>query len=204
MNFSTHKNKLIKSIKNALVNDKVQIIYGFKEILKNANDLLKTNKFDFWIAQIDQIQPEEIPVTRYGLNESMRLWSESQDIDRNSLKNLIEYTCENLFTYCDENDLCPLQSEYHYYFHNTKGIVFKESELGMTDLPNNEKVDPSDIRIAKVSELTIDRAKLLLAVNHCVDSDRENDAIFSFFAGIKQHLICICPVCFPVRSRRTL
>jgi broad specificity phosphatase PhoE len=41
------------------------------------------------------------------------------------------------------------------------------------------------------------------SANHCVDADRENDAIFNFYTVTIKRVICIGRDRFPVRSRRT-
>ena len=160
MKFNSHKVKLIESLQIALSKDKEEIIGDFKQILWNSNNLFKTDKFDFWLKQIGAIKTDEIPMTKYGLSE-VRRRNVTGDIDRTGLINLIENTCEKLFTYSNEDDCCSMQSDYYYYFHIPTNKVFKESELGASDL-DAEVSNRNEIRIAKVSELKISFLELVL------------------------------------------
>ena len=80
--------------------------------------------------------------------------------DRHSFNSKILDICEQLFTYSDSENLCPFQTEYHYYVHIPSNRVFKESEMGDSDL-EHENISSSDIRIAKVSELKINMSVLV-------------------------------------------
>lgn len=160
MNFSTYKKELITSIKNALNKSKHEMIGDFRLILGKSNSLFKTIKFDFWLKQIGEIAENEIPMTHYGLNEAKRTLDFASSADRNSLENMVDDICENLFSYCHVDDMCCMQADNHSYFHIPTGAVFKESTLGSSTL----KADISskdEIRIAMISELNLISTELV-------------------------------------------
>lgn len=159
MNFNSHKQKLIDSIEIALGKSKGEIIQGFKPILSSAKGLFNSSQYDFWLVQLGTIPIDEIPMTYYGLESAQRSLGRLENYNRNELESAISYICEVLFTYSNEEDMCELQSDYHYYYYIPEKRVFKESTLGMTDL-NVQNVNSDDIRIAKVSELTFNPERL--------------------------------------------
>jgi len=159
MNFSSHKKKIIDAISEALSQNKVQLIEDFKLILPTARKLLSTSRFDFWLEQITQCSVDEIPTTIYGREQVVNRIDGMRHEDRHSLKHSIADCCEFLFTFCDENDLCDMQSEYHYYVCVPNNMVFKESKLGSC-VPEISNEENSSIRIAMVSELEIQHEKL--------------------------------------------
>jgi hypothetical protein len=160
MNFSTHKNKIIESIETALSKRKTGIVDDFKHILVKSSSLFKTNEFDFWLQQIGQIDLEEIPITHDGLNEAKRTLSSLKNSDRHQLCISIKNICEMLFSYCDEDNSCEMQGYFYYYFHIPSNRVFRESGFGVIE-PKIEIGDYSEVRIAKVSELFLEKCKLL-------------------------------------------
>ncbi len=155
MNFSTHKKKLIESIEIALSKDKSDMVNAFRLILRSANSLFKSNIFDFWLEQIEQIELTGIPMTRYGLEEAKNIVKSLKN-DMPTNKNL-EFSlldiCEFLFTYNKEDDLCDRQSQFHYYVDVSSGIVFKQSKSRILRPQIDTVKETSDIRIAKISEL---------------------------------------------------
>ena len=159
MNFNSHKQKLIDSIKITLSKPKREIIQEFKPILSRAKELFNTNHYDFWLIQLGTIPINEIPMTFYGLESVQRSLKCLETHTRNELESAISYICEELFTYSNEDDICELQSDYHYYYYIPEKKVFKKSTLGMTNL-NVQNVNRDDIRIAMVSELTIKPERL--------------------------------------------
>ncbi len=159
MDFRTHKTKIIESVETALSKGKEGIVGDFKHILGKANSLFKTNDFDFWLQQIDQIDLKELPITHYGISEAKRDLSSLKDCDRHQLCSSIQSICELIFTFCDEDDQCEMQGDFHYYFHKSSSTVFKESVFGVIE-PKIEIEDQSEIRIAKVSELLVEEEKL--------------------------------------------
>jgi hypothetical protein len=64
------------------------------------------------------------------------------------------------FTYSNNDDLCPFQTEYHYYFYLPEQKVFKKSGMGDSDL-QHENILIADIRIAKISELLADQSEYI-------------------------------------------
>ena len=161
MNFSTHVQNLITSISQCLTQDKAGIVYGFRPILSKANSLYKTNRFDFWLRQIGQTNLDEIPMTKFGVNEAKSsCLSLVKQLGQNNIEDTIDYICEDIFTYCRDDDMCNMQGIFHYYYHLLAGIVFKESELGSSTLGAFES-KRDEIRIAWVSELSIYPQELL-------------------------------------------
>lgn len=154
MNFSTHKNQIADLIEIALRQNKPDLIAKFRIILNQANTLFKTEDFNFWLQQIGSIPCEEIPLTKFGLQEASYSVANLRNLDRHNFKSRILNICEQLFTYSNEDELCPWQSVYHYYFYLPEQKVFRESKLGTCDLL--QSISPSQVRIAKISELGID------------------------------------------------
>jgi hypothetical protein len=160
MNFNTHKQQIVDAIEVALSKDKIEMIERFKYILGKCNSLFKTNNYTFWLKQLNSIPRAEIPMTKYGLENSLRSLSYLRKSDRNNLKSAILHICEMLFTYSNSEDLCPFQTEYHYYFYLPEQKVFKESEMGYSDL-QQKNILLVDIRIAKISELAVGRSEFI-------------------------------------------
>ncbi len=161
MNFSSHIKKLVTAIEQALEqSSKVSIVEEFRPILKTTNSLLKTDRFDFWLRQIEEIDISEIPMTKFGLSEAKSRLPVDSKCSRIDLKGAIDFICENLFTYCNDDDICSLQGDYHYYVHLPTGKVYKESLLGSSTL-DEVITSSSDIRIAKISELNISPQELV-------------------------------------------
>ena len=161
MNFRTHKQQIIDSIEIALTKrNRVDIIERFKIILSKCKSLLKSDRFDFWLYQLGSIPDREIPLTKFGLEEASRLLPSLITLDRNKFGNSILDICENLFTYYNAEELCPFQTEYHYYFYLPKQKIFKESKMGHTNL-EEQNVNSSEIRIAKISEIEVDRSEYI-------------------------------------------
>jgi hypothetical protein len=163
MEINTSLMKIIFDINKILSPyEKPEFIRVFKNILLESKLLLKTDSFDFWIKQIDEIELEEIPVTKFGVEVSKVIWKNVQNIKQTLFHNNLMDTCELLLTFCDDKDQCEKNSPFHYYYHIPQKLVFKESELGETTLKiakNQVKID--QIRIAKISELDFEKEKFL-------------------------------------------
>jgi len=160
MNFSTHKQQIVDSIEIALTKDKIDLIERFKLVLNQCRSLFKSTKFDFWLRQLGTIPHNEIPLTKFGLENAHRSAKHLPDCDRNSFENRVESICEQLFTYSHRDDLCLLQCEYHYYFYLREHKTFKESGMGYSDL-DQERVSSSEIRIARISEIEANSSEYL-------------------------------------------
>ena len=146
MKFRTHIRNLHGDVAAALnCGTRDEVIARFRGILSRAKSLFKTDHLDFWIEQLDRVEPREIAMTRYGLKEARDYWLRREGRD-------LGYVCEYLFTFCEEDDFCDLQSQYHYYYFIPESRVFRESQLGCTDLGAAVN-DPRHVRVAKVSEL---------------------------------------------------
>ncbi len=160
MNFSSHIKNLVTAIEHALEQSKASMVEEFRPILKIANSLLQTNRFDFWLKQIDEVDISEIPMTKFGLSEAKSHLPVDSKCSRIELKGTIDFICESIFTYCNDDDMCSLQGDYHYYVHLPTGKVYKESVLGSSTL-DVVIASSSDIRIAKISELKIPPPELV-------------------------------------------
>jgi len=155
MNFSSHQKKLVESIKVALNKSKFDLINDFKPILNDASKLFKTDKFQFWLQEIGQHPIEEIPITNYGLNIAKQKVDDLISADRNSVQANITYICECIFTYINDNDMCFMQGDFHYYVNTETDILFKESEMGIVE-PSDARSEGDKYRIALKSELNAD------------------------------------------------
>ena len=161
MNFNTHKQQISDLIEVALTKTKVDLIERFKIILGRCRSLFNSEKYDFWLQQLGTISVKEIPITKHGLNEVLRSISFLYAQDRHSFNGTVLHICEQLFTYSKADDLCQFKTQYHYYFYLPDRKVFKESEMGDSDLAHREPISLCDIRIAKISELKIDKLELI-------------------------------------------
>ncbi len=154
MNFSSHQKKLVELIEIALKKGKIELISDFKPILNDASKLFKTDKFQFWLQQIRQHQVEEIPMTNYGLDLAKQQVRNLVLADRNSIQTDITYICECVFTYFNDNDMCFMQGDFHYYVNIESGVLFKESNMGVVE-PSEANPENGNYRIALKSELKV-------------------------------------------------
>ena len=109
--------------------------------------------------------PDDIPMTVYGLKLVHHYLQSNAERSSNSRQTLVDevtYACAGLLTYMREDDDCPMQSGFHYYFHEAENVIFKESELGWCTLSKEVRSsDPEQIRIARVSELDVMPSELV-------------------------------------------
>ncbi len=160
MNFSSHKNHVADLIEIALTKNKQDLVARFKIILNKCSGLFKSEDFNFWLKQIGSMPCDEIPITKFGLQEASLSLKDLRDLNRHSFKSRVLFICEQLFTYSNQDDLCSLQTAYHYYFYFPEQRIFKESEMGDCDLAV-EKFSRDQIRIAKMSELEVDQVEYI-------------------------------------------
>lgn len=160
MKFRSYQNKLIEDIGVALKKDKIGVINDFKSILSNASKLFKTDRYDFWLSQLGKIPAEDIPMTKYGFDSAICKYGNSGNANRNELESILLSLCEALFTYSSVNEVCELQSDYHFYYDLSNGVLFKESELGMVE-PADVFIEKGRYRIALKSELNADADEFL-------------------------------------------
>jgi hypothetical protein len=156
MNFSSHQKKLVESIEIALCKSKVDLINDFKPILNEASKLFKTDRFQFWLQEIGQHKVEEIPMTNYGLTLARQQVRNLVLADRNSVQASISYICECIFTYFNDNDMCFMQGDFHYYVNTELGVLFKESNMGVVE-PSEASPENGNYRIALKSELKVNK-----------------------------------------------
>lgn len=154
MNFNTHLEKNKLAIINALSSEKSILISEFITILKNVSSLLGTNNFNFWIDELQSTDYSEIPITKHAVVEAQKSWNE-YDSSRTTFGNTLLDTCEKLFTYWQEDDLCSTQGQFHYYKDKNTNLVFKESVFGCieyVDKAMNKSTD-TQFGIALISGL---------------------------------------------------
>jgi len=160
MNFSSHQNKLIESIEIALRKDKLGIIGDFKSILSQAKKLYKTDALDFWMTEIGSHSVAELAMTKYGHKVATSSIKHLKHANRNTVASSLSSICESLFTYCNDDDMCILQGDYHYYYSLDENTVYKHSELGIIEgLSNHDK--ESKCRVALKSELSVNDSEWL-------------------------------------------
>lgn len=129
MNFNTHLEKTKFAIISALDSEKSILISEFIIILKNSASLLKTDKFNFWIDELQNINNSEVPIIKRAVIEAQKSWSEYSS-SRTTFGNILLDTCEKLFTYSQEDDFCSTQGQFHYYKDKNTNLVFKQSVFG--------------------------------------------------------------------------
>ena len=151
MNFSSHQNQIISEINEALKEQKPLIVEKFKEILAKASELYKTQDYEFWTQTLDNTELEQLPVTKYGHSNAIHSLRHLSKIDKNTIQRTISKVCECLFTYSSEEEMCIMQSDFHFYFCYETNSIYKQSELGMVE--GIEFCGKGKRRIAYVSEL---------------------------------------------------
>lgn len=129
MNFNTHLERNKLAVISALSSDKSILIGEFIIILKNVSSLLETNNFNFWIDELQSTDYSEIPMTKHAVVDAQKSWNK-YDSSRTTFGNILLDTCEKLFTYWQEDDLCSTQGQFYYYKDKNTNLVFKESVFG--------------------------------------------------------------------------
>ena len=154
MNFNTHLEKTKFAIISALSSDKSILIGEFIIILKNSASLLKIDNFSFWINELQNIDHSEIPMTKHAVVDAQKSWSEYSS-SRTTFGNILLDTCEKLFTYSQEDDLCSTQGQFHYYKDKNTNLVFKQSVFGYIEYVDSamNKITDTQCGIALVSDL---------------------------------------------------
>lgn len=107
MNFNTHLERNKLAVISALSSDKSILISEFIIILKNVSSLLETNNFNFWIDELQSTDYSEIPMTKYAVVDTQKSLNK-YDSSRTTFGNIFLDTCEKLFTYWQEDDLCSV------------------------------------------------------------------------------------------------
>ena len=154
MNFNTYLEKNKLAIINALSSEKSILINEFILILKNVSSLLKTDNFSFWIDELQSTDDSEIPMIKHAIIDAQKSWNE-YDPSRTTFGNTLLDTCEKLFTYWQEDDLCSMQGQFYYYKDKNANLVFKESVFGCieyVDKAMNKSTD-TQFGIALISDL---------------------------------------------------
>ena len=162
MDFRRHLQKLIESVRIALEKDRHGLVLDFRELLAVAASLLQTDSFDFWRHQIGSIAIAELPITRFGVFEARRIVESLEPRDRRAVEASLIRICHLVFTYCSEDDLCPMQTEFHYFVDTRTGALVKESEMGRVE-PRGMSFDSLGMRIATISDLAKDVDEFIAA-----------------------------------------
>lgn len=152
MNFSSHQNQLVSELTEALKEPKPVLVEKFKEVLAKASELYKTQDYEFWTQTLENIELEELPITKYGHSNAISSLNRISRADKNTVQSAISNICESLFTYSSEEEMCVMQSDYHFYFCLETNSIYKQSELGMVE--GIESCGKGKRRIALVSELS--------------------------------------------------
>jgi len=160
MNFNSHQNELLLKIENALTKNKKDMLKDFTNILTQAKTLYKSDVFDFWLRTIVEVDSSEIPMTKYGYDEAVHQSKFLKNANRNQFHEILSSICERLFTYSTEDEMCTLQSNFHFYYSLKDTAIFKSSELG--SLEGAERIEKGDYRIAYVTELNLKKLELYL------------------------------------------
>ena len=158
MNFSTHIAKQAKYIQETLECPKPEIIRRFPAILHEAGSLIMTDRFLYWLDQINDVPIDEIPTTHFGLRLAINYATGLPQSDRNNFTAGIDAICECLFCYCDEDE-CDASFDLFFYTHLESGLTYKISPI--TCIPELNNIDMREFRFAYRSELDADPAKFL-------------------------------------------
>ncbi|MBH0096782.1 hypothetical protein I6E61_10330 [Psychrobacter sp. NZS113] len=154
MNFNTHLERNKLAVISALSSDKSILIGEFIIILKNSASLLKTDDFNFWIDELQNINHSEVPMTKYAVVDAQKSWNEYKS-SKTTFKNILLDTCENLFTYWQGDDLCSMQGQFYYYKDKNTNLVFKQSVFGYIEYVDRaiKKSTGTQFGIALISDL---------------------------------------------------
>ncbi len=154
MNFSSHQNKLIEAVAIALDKNSSELIDDFKQILSTAKKLYRTESFNFWLSEIGRHPKSELPITVYGHRIAVSNLKWLRKSKQNNVPGVLNGICHNLFTYFNDDDMCHMQSDYHYYFSTKGNCVYKESDMGWIE-GLDIKPQKGEYRIALKSELKV-------------------------------------------------
>ena len=81
------------------------------------------------VDELQNIDHSEIPITKHAVVDTQKSWNE-YDSSRTTFGNTLLDTCEKLFTYWQQDDLCSTQGQFYYYKDKSTNLVFKESVFG--------------------------------------------------------------------------
>lgn len=172
MDFSSHAVDIRNRLKRALQCDnKLLIVEELAACTSSARSPLKISAasygphdLDFWLNQMDSTDIADIPMTKFGIEETSRSLEAWTDLSnpRHSLHSTMLDACLYLLTYLHEDDQCPAQMPYHYYYFVPEKLVFKLSDLGFSDLPDGFwPMIWNNVRIARTSDLQIEPLELV-------------------------------------------
>ncbi len=165
MNFSSHIKNYRRMLRHIFdYESREEILIGLKECMVGSRTLFAIPETDFWLLQLNETKAEDIPMTKFGVRVAIDLLDRGSldwGNDQATLRSELLLCCENLLTFMRDDDDCFMQSQYRYYYLISEGLVFKESELGASTLPEKlYRSDKENVRIARVGELEIFEGEL--------------------------------------------
>lgn len=151
MDFHGHLEHIRGGVLEALTHNKMNLIEMYLKVLTQTASLLDTSAFDFWIRQIEEVDRNEIAVTKQAVMEETKKWK-TVVLDKKSIVSNLLDTSESLFTFWIEDDLCETQGQFYYYYDMKLNKIFAESKLGAIKLIEKSEFSHS-FRIATISEI---------------------------------------------------
>ncbi len=151
MNYRSHLKEIRKEIIRCVSEDKKELTHGIAAVMKRTAGLLKTNSYDFWVNQLEEISWEEIPTTKHAVDAEKNRW-ENLYLTQGKTSLPLLSTLENLLTYWEEDDLCEMQGQFYYYKDGTTNQLFCESDFGtIRDFGNQIEIEIC--KIATIEDL---------------------------------------------------
>lgn len=157
MNFSSHVKSIRERLKTCLSYKKHEMLIELQDCLIDAKSLLKTSSFDFYLSQFKVVDVAEFATTHYGVRMVKSSLNRKDLRPANSRINLeseLLLASKHLLTYNVE-DSCCMQTEFHWYYCIGGEFIYKESGMGVVEVPDGKEVF-GGVRVAKVSELPTD------------------------------------------------
>ncbi|BDD03724.1 hypothetical protein [Aureibacter tunicatorum] len=152
MNTKTHLKNTKEQVIEALSSEKEVLVKEFASILRICSDVLNIEKLLFWEDLLKENGWESLLITKSAVSEQLIFWRNYEP----SLKTLsasLQKTCEKVFLYWEEDDLCDMQGQFYYYKFKETNQVFKESEYGNLIGVSKELIQKSEISIALIPDL---------------------------------------------------
>lgn len=133
---------------------KDEMLAELRDCLIQSRSLLKTAEFDFYIDQFEVLEIKDFATTKYGV-ELVRNSLARKDLNLNDSRRGLIFEISmasiNLLTYTSD-DICSMQTEFHWYFCKDGNFAYKQSEMGVIVSPNGKEINGTS-RVAKASEL---------------------------------------------------
>lgn len=149
MNFSSHLQNIKKSVITALSADKEMLINDFMVILIQSSKLLSCNDFNFWLSELKTNDWNNLPITSHAVDEVKSTWLNYTPA-KNSLSPMLYDSCEKLFTFWLQDDVCDVQYQYFYYKDGISNTIYKDSGMNCIGIAKNQTIAA---KIALISDL---------------------------------------------------